>query len=101
MLEVKNKNKKELLKFFLPYLKKNFNVNIRERFEIFYKKYLHGKTIEDYKQILFNKIKEKYNIEKNYNNCPIKRRPIDNKCNNELPFMKKNPKGFLCCYKKK
>jgi hypothetical protein len=36
------------------------------------------------------------------NNCPVKRRPFNNeKClNKDYPYMRKNPKGFNCCYKK-
>jgi hypothetical protein len=46
------------------------------------------------------KIREKNN--KNVsNNCPVIRRPTENKClNKNYPFIRKNVKGFDCCYKK-
>jgi len=34
------------------------------------------------------------------NSCPMKRRPDDKgNCPDEFPYMRKNPKGFECCYK--
>jgi len=36
------------------------------------------------------------------NTCPVKRRPTgEGNCPPDFPFMRKNPKGFECCYKKK
>jgi hypothetical protein len=47
------------------------------------------------------KIREKKKININGNNCPVMRRPIENKCSNKTyPFIRKNAKGFDCCYKK-
>jgi len=33
------------------------------------------------------------------NTCPVKRRPIDNKCIEQNTYIKKNKQGFDCCYK--
>jgi len=63
-------------------------------------------SISKYKNEL-NTILQKKKIKNNKltkitNNCPKIRRPINNECLNELyPYIKKNSKGFFCCYKKK
>jgi hypothetical protein len=36
---------------------------------------------------------------KEKNTCPENRRPIDGKCNDEYPYMRKNRQKYDCCYK--
>ena len=53
-------------------------------------------------EILKNKTAKERNINNKIgNNCPVIRRPLENKCNNpNFPFIRVNAKGFPCCYKK-
>ena len=53
-------------------------------------------------EILKNKTAKERKINKKIgNNCPVIRRPLENKCNNpNFPFIRVNAKGFPCCYKK-
>jgi hypothetical protein len=85
-----------------------FNQNKIKELNIFIKNYFIGKSIKDLKKMLLDKLIATFNIsekkkiiKKVINNCPIIRRPINNKCvNKDYPFIKKNVKGFECCYKK-
>ena len=61
-----------------------------------------SKEKEELVEILKKKTAKERNIDKKFgNNCPVIRRPSDNKCNNpNFPFIRDNAKGFPCCYKK-
>ena len=50
---------------------------------------------------MLNKDKKRTVNNKIGNNCPVIRRPTEDKClNNDYPFLRINNKGFNCCYKK-
>jgi hypothetical protein len=61
-----------------------------------------SKEKEELEEILKKKTaKERNVVNKNKNNCPVIRRPTENKClNPNFPFIRVNAKGFPCCYKK-
>ena len=61
-----------------------------------------SKEKEELEEILKKKSAKERNInKKNGNNCPVIRRPSNNKCINPIfQFKRVNAKGFQCCYKK-
>jgi len=60
-----------------------------------------SKEKEELENIVKTKNKNKRTENKNKNNCPKIRRPEGSKClNKDYPFIRKNAKGFDCCYKK-
>jgi hypothetical protein len=60
-----------------------------------------SKEKEELENIVKTKNKNKRTENKDKNNCPKIRRPEGSKClNKDYPFIRKNAKGFDCCYKK-
>jgi hypothetical protein len=62
-----------------------------------------SKEKEELEEIIKKKkVRERKVNKDGKNTCPVKRRPNENgECSNDFPYMRINPKGFECCYKKK
>lgn len=90
----------------------NIKLGLQDKFKVPGEK-IRNTSLDSLRTLLYDKLFEFYRtkhldkprinkkiILKSKYSCPKARRPLDNTCNPDYPFLKLNKHGTLCCYKK-